>query len=381
MGKTLQIPFNKPFLSGNELSYIKDATGRGKLSGNGFYTERCRLFFQEQYGFNHTLLTSSCTDALEMAAILSNVGPGDEVIAPSFSFVSSVNPFVLRGANIVFCDVRADHPCIDERAIESLITPRTRVIVVVHYAGIACNMDVLLDICHRHGILLVEDAAHAIAAYYNQRPLGGIGHFGAFSFHETKNVIAGEGGLIAVNDAAYWERAEIVLEKGTDRSKFFRGETDKYNWVDIGSSFLASEITAAFLYAQLENINRIQQKRREIWDEYYRLLTPLRDKGYLSLPMLPAYATNNAHLFYVLARSGEERTQLLHFLRDAGIMAIFHYQPLHSSPYFSARYKGAPLPQTDKYANQLFRLPLYYELGLSEVSFIVERINAFYAGR
>ncbi len=374
------IPFNKPFLSGRELAYIKDAVEGGKISGNGAYTQKCQSFFNARYGFSNTLLTSSCTDALEMAAILCDIGPGDEVIAPSFTFVSTVNPFVMRGAKLVFCDVRADHPCIDENSIEGLVTAKTKAVVVVHYAGIACNMDVILDTCHRHNLLLVEDAAHAIDACYRNRPLGGIGHFGAFSFHETKNVIAGEGGMLSVNDVHYMERAEVIHEKGTNRTKFFRGEIDKYNWVDVGSSFLPSEITAAFLYAQLENIDIIQQKRKEIWNAYYRLLLPLQNNGRLQLPLLPEYADNNAHLFYVLTASSEERTRLIGKLREAGVMAIFHYQPLHSSPYFYHQYKGAPLINTDRYAETLLRLPLYYELTIDEVQYIATHINAFYAG-
>lgn len=363
-----------------EVKYIEEAVASGKISGDGIFTGRCQQLLEKRYGFNKVMLTTSCTDALEMAALLCNISEGDEVIAPSFSFVSSVNPFVMRGAKIVFCDVRADYPCIDAEAIKKLVTPKTKLIVVMHYAGIACDMDAIMQIADRHQLLVVEDAAHAIDAYYKERPLGGIGHLGAFSFHETKNIIAGEGGAIVLNDASWVERAEIVREKGTNRSRFFRGEIDKYSWVDIGSSFLPSEITAAFLYAQLENIDIIQAKRKTLWSAYYQGLAKLMREGLLSLPVLPSFATNNAHLFFVLTRSSGERDRLIQYLKDAGIMAIFHYVPLHSSPFFASRYEGGPLVNTDRYASTLLRLPLYYELTTNEVQYIVEQVNAFYAG-
>src|SRR5688572_26253067 len=263
------IPFNKPFLSGNEIRYISEAVENGKISGDGIFTRKCQDFLQNRYACGKTLLTTSCTDALEMIALLCDIKEGDEIIAPSFTFVSTVNPFVMRGANIIFCDVKSDYPCIDESKIESLITPRTRIIIVMHYGGVACDMNAIIEIAHRHNLLVVEDAAHAIDAYYNNFPLGSMGDFSAFSFHETKNIISGEGGSIVVNDDSFFERAEIIREKGTNRSRFFRGEIDKYSWVDIGSSFLPSELTAAFLFAQLENIDAIQAKRRLLWDNYY----------------------------------------------------------------------------------------------------------------
>jgi dTDP-4-amino-4,6-dideoxygalactose transaminase len=372
------IPFNKPFLCGMELEYIREAVSGGKISGDGIFTGKCQQFLENRYGFKKVLLTTSCTDALEMAALLCNISEGDEVIAPSFSFVSTVNPFVMRGAKIVFCDVRADYPCIDENAIERLITPKTKVIVVVHYAGIACNMDVIMQIAGRHNLLVVEDAAHAIDAYYKGKPLGGIGDFGTFSFHETKNIIAGEGGAIVLNNKTWIDRAEIIREKGTNRSQFFRGEIDKYSWVDIGSSFLPSEITAAFLYAQLENIERIQAKRKTLWNAYFEGLGALVKSGRLSLPVLPSFASNNAHLFFILTGSRDERAALIQHLEELGIMAIFHYVPLHSSPFFGSQYRGDELANTDRYADVLLRLPLYYELTLEEVRYILECINAFY---
>ena len=374
------IPFNKPFLSGDEIDYIKMAVASGKISGDGVYTEKCHRFLEERYHFGKALLTTSCTDALEMVAILADITPGDEIIAPSFTFVSSVNPFLMRGGKIVFCDVKGDYPCINENTIESLVTSRTRIIIVVHYAGIACNMDVIMDIASRHNLLVVEDAAHAIDSFYKNKPLGGIGHFGAFSFHETKNIIAGEGGAIVLNSPGYVERAEIIREKGTNRSKFFRGEIDKYSWVDIGSSFLPSELTAAFLFAQLEHLDDIQRKRKHLWDMYYQLLLPLLQNGKLSLPVIPPYATNNAHMFYVQAKNIEERNKLIEYLKKAGIMAVFHYQPLHSSPFFRSFYRGEPLLNTIKYADTLLRLPLYFELSPEQVIYIVRKINEFYAG-
>ena len=374
------IPFNKPFLSGGEIEYIKMAVASGKISGDGVFTEKCHRFLEERYHFGKVLLTTSCTDALEMAAILAGIGPGDEIIAPSFTFVSSVNPFLMRGGKIVFCDVKDDYPCIDENAIESLVTSRTRIIIVVHYAGIACNMDVIMDIASRHNLLVVEDAAHAIDSFYKDKPLGAIGHLGAFSFHETKNIIAGEGGAIVLNNPGYVERAEIIREKGTNRSKFFRGEIDKYSWVDIGSSFLPSELTAAFLFAQLEHLDDIQRKRKHLWDMYYQLLLPLQYSGKIGLPVIPAYATNNAHMFYIKTNNIGERNKLIEFLKNAGIMAIFHYQPLHSSPFFKSFYGGKPLLNTGKYADTLLRLPLYFELSPEQVVYIVQKINEFYAG-
>lgn len=373
------IPFNKPFLSGSEIKYILEAVASGKISGDGIFSQRCQQFLERRYGFKKVLLTTSCTDALEMAALLCGIEPGDEVIAPSFSFVSTVNPFVLRGAKMVFCDVRKDYPCIDEHKIEALVTPKTKALAVMHYGGVACNMDMIMEIAARYNLLVVEDAAHAIDAYYGARPLGGIGHFGAFSFHETKNIIAGEGGAIVLNDTASVARAEIIREKGTDRARFFRGETDKYSWIDIGSSFLPSDITAAFLYAQLEQADYIQAKRVSLWNAYSEGLSVLSGRGHISLPELPPYATNNAHLFFILAKDADERTRLIAYLAEAGVMAIFHYVPLHSSPFYRAQYTGEALVNTERYADTLLRLPLYFDLTFGEVDYIVQKIKAFYA--
>jgi len=329
-----RIVFNKPFLTGKETEYIQQAVLSGKISGDGLFTQKVHSFFEHRYGFKKVFLTTSCTDALEMAAMLVNIEPGDEVIVPSFTFVSTANAFVLRGAKIVFADCYGHHPNIDADAIAGLITHKTKVIVPVHYAGIACDMDKIMALAQKHHLFVVEDAAQCIDSYYKERALGGIGHLGAFSFHETKNIISGEGGMVAVNDARLIERAEIVREKGTNRSKFFRGEIDKYTWVDIGSSFLPSEIIAAFLYAQLENIELIQKRRLHIWQTYFDGLKHLQHKGHLKLPFIPAYATNNAHMFYLVCNTPNERTRLIAHLDRQNVHAIFHYLTLHTSQFY-----------------------------------------------
>jgi dTDP-4-amino-4,6-dideoxygalactose transaminase len=373
------IPFNKPFLTGKEAHYMYDAVYTGKLSGNGKYTKLCQQFFEAKYGFKKALLTTSCTDALEMAAILCNVGPGDEVIVPSYTFVSSALAFVRQGATIIFADSYADNPNIDADRLESLITERTRVIVPVHYAGVACDMDKIMEVANRHGILVVEDAAQAIDSYYKGRPLGSIGHLAAFSFHETKNIIAGEGGLLAINDERFIRRSEIIWEKGTNRSEFFRGEVNKYGWVDTGSSFLPSEVVAAFLWAQLESLEPIQAKRKSLWQDYYRGLKPLADKGCFTLPVVPDYATNNAHMFYLVCRSLEERTALIQHLKDRGILSVFHYLSLHLSEFYKEHATVVPeLPNCDHFADCLVRLPMFFELKDEEIQGIVEGIVEFY---
>lgn len=368
------IPFNKPYLHGRELVYIAQAVASGKISGDGVFTAKCHNFFERRYGFSKTLMTTSCTDALEMAALLLDIRPGDEVIVPSYTFVSSANAFALRGANIVFADSEAGRPHIDPLQLESLVTKRTRVIVVVHYAGIACDMDPILAVAGRHGIKVVEDAAQAVDSYYKGRPLGGLGVFGAFSFHETKNVIAGEGGMLAINDPAYIPRAEIIREKGTNRSSFFRGEVDKYGWVDIGSSFLPSDIVSAYLYAQLEVLDLIQARRLSIWNRYRDRLAPEMGRFGIELPVIPGWATNNAHAFYLVCESLAQRMALIGALRGAGIHAVFHYLSLHDSPYFKARHDGRPLPNSDRFSDCLVRLPLYYELTDEQCDLICDEV-------
>ena len=360
------IPFNKPYLTGKETVYIQEAVLAGKISGDGVFTAKCHQFFESRYGFKKVLLTTSCTDALEMAAILINIQPGDEVIIPAYTFVSTVNAFVLRGAKIVFADSYAEHPNIDATKIEALITPRTKAIVPVHYAGVACDMDLIMRIAKKYGLYVIEDAAQAIDSFYTgadgvRRPLGSIGNLAAFSFHETKNIISGEGGMLVINDEDFIERAEIVREKGTNRSKFFRGEVDKYGWVDIGSSFLPSDIIAAFLYAQLENLDDIQRRRKFLWEQYLQRLQPVKDR--FDLPVLPAYATENAHMFYIICKGLEERTALINKCKKQGVYPVFHYLSLHKSPYYQDRHDGRDLPNCDRFADCLLRLPMYYELG------------------
>ncbi len=376
----LKIPFNKPYLTGKEAHYMYQAVSAGKLSGNGTYTKLCQSFFEEKYGFKKALLTTSCTDALEMCAILCGVGPGDEVIVPSYTFVSSALAFVRQGCKIVFADSMAKNPNIDAEKLEALVTPKTKVIVPVHYAGVACDMDAIMEIAEKYGLLVVEDAAQAVDSYYKGRPLGSIGHLAAFSFHETKNIIAGEGGLLAINDERFIRRAEIIWEKGTNRSEFFRGEVNKYGWVDTGSSFLPSEVISAFLWAQLEEIESIQEKRKSLWNLYYSGLSVLQDKGLVRLPQIPGFATNNAHMFYMVCRSLEERTALIAYLKERGVLSVFHYQSLHKSEFYKKNYTQIPdLPFADLYSDQLVRLPMYYELGADQVETILSFIRDFYA--
>ena len=373
------IPFNKPFLTGKEAHYMYQAVYTGKLSGNGEFTKKCQKFFEEKYGFKKALLTTSCTDALEMCAILCDVQPGDEVIVPSYTFVSSALAFVRQGAKIIFADSMASNPNIDAEKLEALITPKTKVIVPVHYAGVACDMDRIVEIANKHNILVVEDAAQAIDSYYKGRPLGSIGHMSAFSFHETKNIIAGEGGLLAINDERFIRRSEILWEKGTNRSEFFRGEVNKYGWVDTGSSFLPSEVIAAFLWAQLENMELIQNRRKAIWEQYHEGLKDLEENGLVRLPEIPAYATNNAHMFYLVCRSLEERTALIKHLKENSVLSVFHYLSLHLSDYYTANNTDIPnLPECDHYADCLVRLPMYYELSMEETANISSLIRQFY---
>jgi len=374
------IPFNKPYLTGKEGHYIYQAVLSGKISGDGLFTKRCHEFFEKRYGFKKCLLTTSCTDALEMAALLINIQPGDEVIMPSYTFVSTSNAFVLRGAKIVFCDSRKDHPGMDEDLLDELITPRTRAIVPVHYAGIACDMDKIMAVANKHDIYVVEDAAQAIDSFYTgkdgiKRPLGSIGHMAAFSFHETKNIMSGEGGMLVINDDRFITRAEIIREKGTNRSQFFRGEVDKYGWVDVGSSFLPSDIIAAFLFAQLENLDDIQQRRKQIWDTYYEALKPLEEKGILRLPIIPFYASNNAHMFYVVFNDLSKRTEAINLLKENGILAVFHYLSLHKSSFYSEKHGLRELIESDRYTDCLLRLPMYYELDPTPVINVLKKIG------
>lgn len=372
------IPFNKPFLTGNETSYIEQAVASGKISGNGQFSQKCQRFFEEKYRFRKTLLTTSCTDALEMSAILLNIQSEDEIIMPSFTFVSTANAFVLRGAKIVFADSKSSNPNIDETKLENLITNKTKAIVVVHYAGVACEMDEIMRIANKYKLFVVEDAAQAIDSYYNNKPLGSFGHLATFSFHETKNIQCGEGGLLVVNDQNLVERAEIIWEKGTNRAAFFRGEVNKYGWVDIGSSFLPSELNAAFLWAQLENMNLIQQKRIFIWEYYYKALATIAELNKIQLPIVPSYATNNAHMFYFTCASLKERTALIDKLKKENIHAVFHYLSLHKSPFYDKKHDGRTLSNSDNFTDTLLRLPMFYDLSENALVRIVKVINDFY---
>ena len=370
----MQIPFNKPYLTGKETHYIEAAVKAGQLSGNGMFTQKCHAFFEQHYGFKKVLLTTSCTDALEMCAILANIQPDDEVIVPSYTFVSTAIAFVRQGATIVFADSESNTPNIDVSKLEALITPKTKAIVPVHYAGVACDMDPIMALADKYNLIVIEDAAQAIDSCYKGKPLGSIGHMAAFSFHETKNIISGEGGMLVINDEKYTNRAEIIWEKGANRAAFFRGEVAKYTWVDTGSSFLPSEIIAAFLWAQIENLNKIQEKRLTLWKSYYAGLKDWAEANGIHFPLVPDYATNNAHMFYLICNSEEQRSQLINHLKDNGILAIFHYQSLHSSPYYFERHDARELPNSDSYSNKLVRLPMYYEL---DVETVIAKIKQF----
>jgi len=373
------IPFNKPHFTGNEIKYIADAMSRGKTAGDGYYTKACQSFLCEKYGFAKTFLTTSCTDALELAALLIDIKPGDEVIMPSYTFVSMANAFLLRGAKIIFADSNTSNPNVDADEVEALITAQTKAIVVVHYAGITCDMDKLKALADKNSIFLIEDAAQAIDSYYNGRPLGSIGHLAAFSFHETKNISCGEGGVLVINDERFIKRAEIIREKGTNRSAFFRGEVDKYNWVDIGSSFLPSDILAAVLYAQLESLEEIQNRRKQIWNFYYNSLKYLEEAGLVKFPQLPAYATNNGHIFYMIFDSLEKRTAYIDHMKANGVQTVFHYIALHSSPHYKDKHDDRELPMVEVYQDCLVRLPLFYDLEDQDVEKVIALTRQFFA--
>lgn len=370
------IPFNKPYFSGRELKYMEEVCHSTTMSGNGEYTKKCHIFFEERYGFKKCLLATSGTDALEMCAMLCGLEPGDEVIIPSYTFVSTALAFLREGAKIVFADSGSGNPNITVENIEPLITPKTKVISVVHYAGVACDMDAIMALADKHGILVVEDAAHSVDSFYKGRPLGGIGHLGAFSFHETKNISSGEGGMCIINDERFIRRAEFIWEKGTNRAEFYRGMVNKYGWCDMGSSFLPSEFNAAYLWGQLEQLDDIQNQRKHIWQLYFDGLKGKLPEN-IKLPDVPDYATNNAHMFYLVCPSLKYRTALMKFLKENDVMTTFHYLPLHSSTYYKSKHDGRELPNCDRYADCLVRLPLYYELSDYEVAKIVKHIIIF----
>jgi dTDP-4-amino-4,6-dideoxygalactose transaminase len=374
------IPFNKPFFSGNELKYIAEAVNSNRnISGNGPFTKKCHKWLENNLNVKKALLTHSCTAALEMTAILADIKPGDEIIMPSFTFVSTANAFVLRGGTPVFVDIRSDTLNIDESKIEAAITDKTKVIVPVHYAGIACEMDTIIKIAQKYNLIVIEDAAQAILSEYKGRKLGSIGHLGCLSFHETKNIISGEGGALLINDVRFIERSEIIWEKGTDRQKFIRGEVDKYTWLDIGSSYLPSDLIAAFLNAQLEHAKEIINKRIKDFNYYYKLLKPLEDIGYIQLPFIPEKCKHNGHLFYILTKSHKDQQRLIAYLKQNGISTVFHYIPLHSSPAGIKFSKCVGnMTNTDDYSNRLIRLPLFFDIKEEQIEFIALSIKTFY---
>ncbi len=375
----IKIPFNKPYFAGAEIQNIVNAAYHGHISGNGVYTKLCHNFFEERYGFKKTFLTTSCTDAFEMAVMLMDIKPGDEVIMPSFTFVSTANPFLVKGAKIVFADSRPDHPNMDIDKVEELITPKTKVLLVMHYGGVAVDMEKALYLAEKYNLILMEDVAHAIDSHYNGKPLGSFGDFAAFSFHETKNVSAGEGGMLVINNPNYIDRAEIIWEKGTNRAAFSRGEVDKYEWVDIGASFLPSDIIAGILYAQLQIIDDIQTKRIAIWNRYYENLKPLEEKGLFHLPFIPDYAENNGHMFYLLLKNKKQRDEMLEYLNNNYVHSVFHYLPLHLSPFYKDKHDGRELANSVRYSETLLRLPFFYELPLELVDFVCDKVKSFFA--
>lgn len=374
----MKIIFNKPYITGNEFKYVKKAIDSGHIAGNGKFSKKVENFFNINFGFRSSFVTTSCTDALEMSAILSNLSTQSEVIIPSYTFVSSANAFALRGAKIIFADSEKNTPNIDVSKISRLVSNKTKAILVMHYGGIACDMDPILELAKKNNLLVIEDAAQSINSYYKGAPLGSIGNFGTLSFHQTKNIVCGEGGLLIVNDKSFSKRAEIIYEKGTNRTQFMRGEIEKYGWVDIGSSFLASDIISAFLFAQLQKIETIQKMRLKIWNQYNNNLMDLLNINPLMLPFIPKYATNNAHVFYILCNNSNERKNLIKYLNKNGVNATFHYSALHKSQFFKNSYKGENLNESIKWSSCLLRLPIYPNLKLSDVDYISSLILKFY---
>ena len=374
---TMKIPFNKPYMTGKELWNISQAHASGHLAGDGGFTKKCSNWLEQRIGCQKALLTHSCTAALEIAAMLADLGPGDEVIMPSYTFVSTANAFVLRGATPVFVDIRPDTLNIDEDKIEAAITSRTKAIVPVHYAGVSCEMDPIMDIARRHNLLVIEDAAQGIMSTYKGRPLGSIGHMAALSFHETKNIIAGEGGALLINDPRFVERAEVIREKGTNRSQFFRGQVDKYTWVDVGSSYLPGEIVAAFLWAQMEEADAINRRRLEIWANYHQWFASLEKAGKVQRPTVPRECTHNAHMYYLLLPDLATRTRVITRLRERGIQTVFHYIPLHSSPVGARLGRASDdMRHTDQAGERLLRLPLWLGLEDEQAEVIAEIVGA-----
>jgi len=372
------IPFNKLFHTGNELTYIADALKNDRISGDGIYTQRCETFFETKFGFKKAMLTSSCTHSLEMCALLTNIQPGDEVIMPSYTFVSMANAFVLRGAVIRFADSAANSPNVDANVIEDLITSKTKAIVVIHYGGIASEVDKIKTIADKHNLYLIEDAAHAVDSYYKGKALGGFGQLATFSFHDTKNITCGEGGMLVINDEHFAKRSEILREKGTNHAAFLRNEVSRYNWVDIGSSFLTSDVSAAYLYAQFLDLDNIQRKRKNIWNIYYHGLKALEEKGFFKLPFIPEGANHNAHIFYIVCKSMKTRDAYISHMRTNEIKVQFHYLTLHDSPYYQSLHDGRDLPNAKQYAECLVRLPLFAGLTDDEINLVIKNTYDFF---
>jgi dTDP-4-amino-4,6-dideoxygalactose transaminase len=375
------IPFNKVHITGKEITYMEDALKGGKLAGDGYYTKTCETFFEQKYGFKKALLTSSCTAALEMAALLINIKPGDEVIMPSYTFVSSANAFILRGAKIVFADSSINSPNIDANIVETLITPLTKVILIVHYGGIVGEVKQLRALADKYKLYLIEDAAQALNSFYNNKPAGSFGHFATFSFHETKNITCGEGGLLVINDKKFIKRAEILREKGTNRSSFMRGEVNKYQWLDIGSSYIPSDILAAFLLAQLENTDIMQQKRLKIWQQYYDAFKELSDKKLIALPYIAPNVLHNAHIFYLICPSLKIRQGFITFMDKHQVQVQFHYIPLHESPFYKKLHGKKKLPMANRFKNCLVRLPLFYDMTNDEIKMTIKLTLQFFKSK
>lgn len=373
------IPFNKPYYSGKEKSYIAKAMGTKILTGDMKMIRDCESFLEKKYHFGKVFLTNSCTMALEMAALIVDIRPGDEIIMPSYTYVSTANAFALRGAKLVFADSKSDHPNLDEKLIGSLITDKTKVIVVVHYAGVSCDFSLIQDLAKKHNLFIIEDAAQCIDSYYTSVPLGTIGDIACFSFHETKNIHCGEGGFVSINNPSLFAKAEIIRNKGTNRTAFTKGEVSKYEWIDLGFSSMPSAISAAFLLSQLEKIEKVQKKRLKLWKNYFKKLKPLQRSRQIRLPLVPIFASNNAHIFYFICSSEKERNDLIAFLDSNGIQAVFHYQSLHVSPYYRSKHDGRILPNADKYSQCLVRLPLFYDLKTEEQEFICSKVIEFYS--
>lgn len=370
-----RIKFNEPFITGNEITYMNEVIASRSIAGNGQFTKKCQHFFENRWDFKQCLFTHSGTGALEMAAILLNIGPGDEVIVPSYTFPTTALAFKRQGAKIVFVDVKESHPCLDESLLENLITVKTKAIVVVHYGGVSCHMDHIITLSQKYNIPIVEDAAQAIGGMYKKRALGGLGSIGCYSFHESKNIHCGEGGMLVVNHDSYIDRAEIIWEKGTNRSAFLNGKVKKYECVDLGSSYLPSELQASFLFAQLEQMDSLIQKRNELWNLYFELLSR---EEYFDCPYIPPYATHNSHVFYITVQHKHVREKLINHLKKDGISAVFHYQSLHNSPFFRDENSTRTFPNSDKYTNCLVRLPLHHQLTKSDIHLIVSSIRKFY---